>query len=151
MCHHFKSGSLMTKSSRWWIPLSELLRWVFFLLQMLRQNTPVQDLETGIIRTPGRHFWYGILSTIFLESFTLTFLAEWGDRSQIATIILGAREVGFVHWCFFYVWVGGGWWLRALVLVSCQFPCRGNSTLHKWLQLYFLLTVYSLNFIKFLF
>ena len=61
--------------------------------QLLRQNTPVQDLETGIIRTPGRHFWYGILSTIFLESFTLTFLAEWGDRSQISTIILGAREV----------------------------------------------------------
>ncbi len=27
-----------------------------------------------------------IFSQIFLKSFTLTFLAEWGDRSQIATI-----------------------------------------------------------------
>lgn len=60
--------------------------------EMQKQNMPVQDIETGIIRTPGRRFFTGILSAIFLESFTLTFLAEWGDRSQIATIILGARE-----------------------------------------------------------
>jgi Ca2+/H+ antiporter, TMEM165/GDT1 family len=32
------------------------------------------------------------LSAIFLQAFVLTFLAEWGDRSQISTIILGARE-----------------------------------------------------------
>lgn len=60
--------------------------------EMLRMSQPQQDIETGIIRTPGRRFWTGIVSAIFLESFTLTFLAEWGDRSQIATIILGARE-----------------------------------------------------------
>ncbi|CAL1530891.1 unnamed protein product [Lymnaea stagnalis] len=57
-----------------------------------KQNTPTQDVETGIIRSPGRRFVSGILSTVFLQSLTLTFLAEWGDRSQIATIILGARE-----------------------------------------------------------
>lgn len=50
-------------------------------------------METGIIRTPGRRWFQGILSAIFLQAFTLTFLAEWGDRSQITTIILGAREV----------------------------------------------------------
>lgn len=60
--------------------------------EMQKQNLPVTDIETGIIRTPGRRFWTTFLSAIFLESFTLTFLAEWGDRSQIATIILGARE-----------------------------------------------------------
>lgn len=32
------------------------------------------------------------VSTLFLKAFTLTFLAEWGDRSQLTTIILGARE-----------------------------------------------------------
>lgn len=32
------------------------------------------------------------MSPIFLQAFVLTFLAEWGDRSQISTIILGARE-----------------------------------------------------------
>ena len=40
------------------------------------------------------------VSNIFLKSFTLTFLAEWGDRSQITTIILGAREVSYI--LFFY-------------------------------------------------
>ena len=29
---------------------------------------------------------------VFSQSFTLTFLAEWGDRSQIATIGLGATK-----------------------------------------------------------
>lgn len=33
-----------------------------------------------------------VFSQIFLKSFTLTFLAEWGDRSQIATIGLAAAE-----------------------------------------------------------
>uniref|UniRef100_A0A7S3RAA4 GDT1 family protein n=1 Tax=Dunaliella tertiolecta TaxID=3047 RepID=A0A7S3RAA4_DUNTE len=33
-----------------------------------------------------------VLSPIFIKSFTLTFLAEWGDRSQIATIGLAASE-----------------------------------------------------------
>ncbi|PSC74385.1 P-loop containing nucleoside triphosphate hydrolase isoform B [Micractinium conductrix] len=32
----------------------------------------------------------GMVSPVLLESFTLTFLAEWGDRSQIATIGLAA-------------------------------------------------------------
>jgi len=32
------------------------------------------------------------VSAIFLQAFTLTFVAEWGDRSQLTTIILGARE-----------------------------------------------------------
>lgn len=27
-----------------------------------------------------------VLSRVFLKAFTLTFVAEWGDRSQIATI-----------------------------------------------------------------
>ncbi|ESP02137.1 hypothetical protein LOTGIDRAFT_212670 [Lottia gigantea] len=57
-----------------------------------RQNMPVQDMESGIIRTPGRSFFKGILSTIFLQAFVMTFIAEWGDRSQITTIILAARE-----------------------------------------------------------
>lgn len=33
-----------------------------------------------------------IVSPVLLEAFTLTFLAEWGDRSQIATIGLAAAS-----------------------------------------------------------
>jgi len=52
------------------------------------------DVETGQSRR--RRSTVGVVvrfvSKIFIEAFTLTFLAEWGDRSQLTTIILAARE-----------------------------------------------------------
>lgn len=57
-----------------------------------RENQGTQDIETGVIRTPGRRWFHALCGTVFLQSFTLNFLAEWGDRSQISTIILAARE-----------------------------------------------------------
>lgn len=35
---------------------------------------------------------FTVLFRIFVQAFTMTFVAEWGDRSQITTIILSARE-----------------------------------------------------------
>lgn len=44
-------------------------------------------------RASGSGGWYRrVLSTVFMKAFTMTFLAEWGDRSQIATISLAAEH-----------------------------------------------------------
>ncbi|XP_069696918.1 putative divalent cation/proton antiporter TMEM165 isoform X2 [Periplaneta americana] len=54
----------------------------------------MQDPESGIIRKsvkPTRTI-LSLISRIFIQAFTLTFVAEWGDRSQLTTIILAARE-----------------------------------------------------------
>lgn len=76
-------------------------------LQAAHKTSPAASLENGSgtthKRTPGSGS--GILSVnpvvgtfrrmvspVLLEAFTLTFLAEWGDRSQIATIGLAAAS-----------------------------------------------------------
>lgn len=45
-----------------------------------------EKLEAGQGKTTFRRVLSRFCTPIFLESFILTFLAEWGDRSQIATI-----------------------------------------------------------------
>ncbi|KAI8907244.1 hypothetical protein EDD86DRAFT_178509, partial [Gorgonomyces haynaldii] len=42
-----------------------------------------------------------IMSPVWLEAFVLTFVAEWGDRSQIATVALAGAED------FWWVTIGG--------------------------------------------
>lgn len=64
-------------------------------------TTASEDPETGVIKTISsvplttriRRKLMVYVSLVFIETFTMTFLAEWGDRSQISTIILAAREV----------------------------------------------------------
>ncbi|KAF5301428.1 hypothetical protein FQA39_LY02157 [Lamprigera yunnana] len=54
------------------------------------KETMIADPESGA--TKKKMGVFSAISRILLQSFTLTFLAEWGDRSQLTTIILGARE-----------------------------------------------------------
>lgn len=58
------------------------------------------DIETGVVKNSRskaiKRKLMIFVSRIFLEAFTMTFLAEWGDRSQLTTIILAAREVNIL-------------------------------------------------------
>jgi len=54
------------------------------------------------------------VQTIFWSAFTLTFLAEWGDRSQFTTIALSAKFNAFV------VFIGG---------IMGHFICTGLAVL----------------------
>jgi len=70
-------------------------------------NTDVNNLESGNsagLKTnafskddPSQKdkfskMWQNLVSPIFIQCFTMTFLAEWGDRSQITTIALAAAK-----------------------------------------------------------
>ncbi len=37
-------------------------------------------------------FWHSPMIRLFIQGFSMTFLAEWGDRTQIATITLAAAK-----------------------------------------------------------
>lgn len=72
----------------------------------LANGTP--DIEAGSGATLPQAKWYSFISPIFIQAFTLTFLAEWGDRSQLTTIILAAREVRYIS---------------AVAAVTCVYAC----------------------------
>lgn len=64
-------------------------------LQRSKLANGTADVEAGSGTTLPQRKWHSFISPIFLQALTLTFLAEWGDRSQLTTIILAAREDPF--------------------------------------------------------
>lgn len=64
-------------------------------LQRSKLVNGAPDVEAGAGTTLPQKKWHSLISPIFIQAFTLTFLAEWGDRSQLTTIILAAREDPF--------------------------------------------------------
>jgi putative Ca2+/H+ antiporter (TMEM165/GDT1 family) len=50
------------------------------------------DVESGTDKSPTQKNLRHGMWAVMTEAFTLTFLAEWGDRSQIATIALAAAK-----------------------------------------------------------
>eukprot|EP00062_Callorhinchus_milii_P008295 gi/632950831/ref/XP_007890952.1/ PREDICTED: transmembrane protein 165 isoform X2 [Callorhinchus milii] len=64
-------------------------------LQRSKLGNGPQDLETGASTHLPQKRRMPCISPVFIQAFTLTFLAEWGDRSQLTTIVLAAREDPF--------------------------------------------------------
>ncbi|KAG0142034.1 hypothetical protein CROQUDRAFT_673770 [Cronartium quercuum f. sp. fusiforme G11] len=74
--------------------------------------------STSTKTTGLKNLFYLLLSPVFVQTFIMTFLAEWGDRSQISTIALGAAHsvylvcIGTVlghAFCTFLAVMGGRW------------------------------------------
>ena len=106
--------------------------------------------RTGLakLNEGARNFFALLLGPVFVQAFILTFLGEWGDRSQIATIALAAAHVrslvcsqfllliiyqnvyvvafGTVvgHACCTAVAVVGGRWLSTKISVKHGQPLR---------------------------
>ncbi|XP_054746839.1 uncharacterized protein LOC129251847 isoform X2 [Anastrepha obliqua] len=57
-----------------------------------RSASLVQDPESGVVRKNAKKSATHITMRILMQAFTMTFLAEWGDRSQLTTIILAASK-----------------------------------------------------------
>jgi len=59
--------------------------------ELRKKNDVKGDVESGEKGEKGPSaLMFG--SKIFMQAFTMTFVAEWGDRSQMATVLLAARE-----------------------------------------------------------
>ena len=71
-------------------------------LEVIEQGGETPAQHTLGVRPPVKGSWVSdgarnfcslFLGQVFVQAFALTFLGEWGDRSQIATIALGAAHV----------------------------------------------------------
>lgn len=54
---------------------------------------PSREVATATLKDGAKNLGSLFFSPIFVQAFVLTFLAEWGDRSQITTIALAAAHV----------------------------------------------------------
>lgn len=116
----------------------------------------VHDPESGRRSKVHRSASYFTMR-IIAQAFTMTFLAEWGDRSQLTTIILAASKVStLLNICFtFYItlfnllfiitFIGRLWryrwrcsrplhmhWLGCDWRSSCGFQNLGAHCHHRW-------------------
>ncbi|KAL5037708.1 GCR1-dependent translation factor 1 [Batrachochytrium dendrobatidis] len=84
-------------------------------------NHPLGVLWHGVTRVTRS--WASVLfSPIWIQAFALTFVAEWGDRSQLATVALAGAED------FWWVTIGG---LLGHAICSCVAVIGGRMVTHE--------------------
>jgi Ca2+/H+ antiporter, TMEM165/GDT1 family len=64
-----------------------------------RASSTSRDAARHTVKEGAKNLCSLLFSPVFVQTFVLTFLAEWGDRSQISTIALAAAHVRhpFLH------------------------------------------------------
>lgn len=61
--------------------------------ELQKVNVGAADVESGVVPAMTcRQKLFSLCSPVLIQSFTMTFLAEWGDRSQITTIVQAASD-----------------------------------------------------------
>ena len=93
------AGNVLSLVPKLYVHYSEVALFVFFGIKMLYDASQMAAQSEGTEQQEAEEFIHQADSTlakrqtklkIFREAFFLTFLAEWGDRTQITTIALTA-------------------------------------------------------------
>ncbi|KAL0581275.1 GCR1-dependent translation factor 1 [Marasmius crinis-equi] len=100
-----------------------------------RSGSPRPHKQQSSVIEGARNFCSFFLGPVFVKSFVLTFLGEWGDRSQIATIALGAAHNAYLvafgtiagHCCCTAAAVVGGKYISTKI--SVKHVTLGGATL----------------------
>ncbi|KRX27764.1 Transmembrane protein [Trichinella nelsoni] len=112
----------------------------------LEATRNAKDLEAGKSFAPSictGSAMCRFIGAIFVEAFILTFLAEWGDRSQMATVILSASEniTGVIVGGTFGHSLCTGMAVLCGRIVSQKLSVKGGSDLHWRCDIFIFLPV----------
>ncbi|RXW13079.1 hypothetical protein EST38_g12777 [Candolleomyces aberdarensis] len=116
-----------------------------------RSPRPAASKSKASLADGARNFCSLLLGPVFVQAFVLTFLGEWGDRSQIATIALGAAHnvylvtIGTVvgHGCCTALAVIGGRYVSTKI--SVKHVTFGGSILFLIFGIVYLYEAYTMG------
>ncbi|KAF8329085.1 uncharacterized protein EI90DRAFT_3063153 [Cantharellus anzutake] len=92
----------------------------------LTQDSLILETRCTQLKKLARRTSHALLGPVFVKTFTLTFLGEWGDRSQVATIALAAAHNVYLvafgtligHACCTGLAVLGGRWISTKISIK---------------------------------
>ena len=104
-----------------------------------RNSDEKEEAEEEVKKKRKHCSW--LFAGTFLKTFALNFFAEWGDRSQVSTILLAGTHPVFSVFC------GGcvGYFITSFMAVRC------GSVLQKWISPRWITIFGGLMFILFAF